>query len=865
MKQAGVSKRFYFIILLSLTYLTCSKDTLFDPQGHALSIPYAFVSPTPKNSISTLADSSGLAIIDTVVKGKPLYFIGLISSPQNGLKASWNFGDNQTAATAITQHAFGQAGKYVAQFSIEDPIGNKKSDTVTVYAVSIPVIDSMILPANGDTDINPDSIVFSWRLAPADPGDTLFSSLLVGINPTALSPLVNGIKSQTYLDARGVYSSKYYWRVVAKSAFGQIDTSAIDSFSTAGPVAANSKLTITKITSDTIIKVGDSVMFSAVAEDSGSTISLYSWDFDQSGVFDISGPNLNSYVHRFSTEGAYNVVFQVTDANNQTAQKTIKVLVINTNIQVTFASPDTIVDFGGMVRCSLSVNTAGSNLSFAIDTAHTGNYVPMKQSGSCASFVFSTGSASAWDSVKMRTIYFSVDTIFAGFKVSIRPETLTIIGIDSTDSTITVNWSKSKATNFQEYLLYRGANVSVDTATTLLATISQANTASYIIQVPTHTALPGYYRIYQKDNLGLLSAGSNVVFGNTMNAPPSKPVIINPSKGNDTLLSNATILWHKCIDPNGDPVTYTVQIKIDSAAFRTLKTGITDTFYTLKNYGDSTFLAAVRVVASDDKGATSSAERLNIYFQQVKYNGMMRVFAGTITDDQGNTAIISHDFFVDTVEVTQGEFRAVMPVLPSQTNIGNQFPVQNVSWFQAIMYCNALSKQANLDTVYDYATISDADGASGLICNWGRNGFRLPTEDEWELAAKGGENFTYATFNGKLSCPNANYGAGACGPNGTVLVASYAPNPYNLYDLTGNVSEWCWDRYIQASAGRTNNRIDFNGPAGFGLLQARSIRGGNFTDTSPLILESAYRSSSLPNTKYAVLTNIGFRCVRMAP
>ena len=179
------------------------------------------------------------------------------------------------------------------------------------------------------------------------------------------------------------------------------------------------------------------------------------------------------------------------------------------------------------------------------------------------------------------------------------------------------------------------------------------------------------------------------------------------------------------------------------------------------------------------------------------------------------------------------------------------------------MHCNALSKLANLDTVYSYGPITSI-GAYNLGIDWGKNGYRLPTEDEWELAAKGGRNFTYATDNDSLSCFKSNYGV--CGLSGTVLVGIYPPNPYGLHDLAGNVSEWCWDRFIKNPPGRINGRTDFHGPAGgFSALQARAVRGGSYTDNNPILLETSNRSSSLPTSKYADLTSMGFRCIRLAP
>ena len=1046
MERATTKNGMYACIAAALIFFACSKDTLFDPNGHAFSYPFAFVSLTLPNALS-LSDTLGLATADTVPKGRNIYFIGLVSNPQLKVNKAWIFGDGQREDTAsIAMHAFSQSGLYHAYYSIWDQEGNVLSDSVMVRVVTVPVVDILYIPLTGDTGVGPAGIEFAWHKVPADSGDTVLSFLLLGTSRSSLDTVGRNIKGQSYsLTDTLLSSTTYYWRVVLKSSFGQIDSSVVDSFTTgiqtvlskpiilstlrdttvkvgdalnfyaqvmdsgstiaeyawdfdgngvydfintatdscahSYPLAGTYKavlrvtdknginaydtvtITITalqptpgtpvivKIKNDTTVKVGDTVKFYATVYDSSSTIAKFEWDFNGDGTFDTvktdtslcshvyqtagtyravlrvtdangktatatakiivvpiiqtdtpvvqsishdttvtvldpvllfarvtdvagdtitlyswhfgdgtndtAGIHADSVIHRFPTAGLFNVVFRATDKAGLYAQDTVKITVVRQKLlQLNFSSRDTIVDFGGTVRCSINVTTPLSNLSFAIDTAHSGSYIPMKQSGASASYNFSTGTASSWDSVKMRATSPSSDTLFAGFKVEIRPRPLTITGIDSTDSTITVTWSQTMETDFQEYLLYRNSTSSVDTTGELVATITQAGTLTYTTPVPSYVPQPRYYRVYQKDKEGLLSAGSNIVFGAIRNSPPGQPVFIVPLNDNDSLLSNATIRWKRSIDPNGDTVRYELQLNKNNAGYVSYASGITDTFIVLHGIDTTGFIANIKIIASDTKGASSSAERLNIKFKNVASGIMRRVLAGTITDDQGNTALISHDFFMDTTEVTQLSYSGVMPSMPNQGNgnVGNQFPVENVSWFDAIMFCNALSKRANLDTVYAYT----GNNANTVVCTWTKNGYRLATEDEWELAAKAGENLMYATNDGLLSCAEANYG-GCHG--GTTLVANYLPNSYGLHDLTGNVSEWCWDRYQLNPPGRTNGRTDYTGPiatAGVGS-QAHSMRGGSYLDNNTTILESSYRSSSA-----VAAPSIGFRCVRLA-
>ena len=959
MKLKKIPRIFLFCAGAVFLIYDCAQDTLFDSSGHSFARPFAFVSLSMQN-IPTLSDTAGFATIDTVPKSTDVYFIGLVSRPNQKITLSWNFGDGQSEDTSsIVKHVFPQIGTYRAYYTIGDSIGNRIADSVTVLVYTPPRLNGLVIPASGETGVPPsapEGIQFAWLKEPSDPGDTVLSNILLGATINSLDTIARNLKGLSYYYVIPLLSSTtYYWRVVLRDVYGAISLSSLDSFTTSfqgviskptilsalgdttvkamdtlqffvlaadsggvitdyawdwngdgtydttganldsckhvyqtegtyrpfvritdqnkktdtaiiriivTPLNPTDKPVIQSISRDTTIKPLDSILLYANVSDANDTIKEYAWDFNGDGHFDTSGIHADSCVHRFANEGSFNVVFKATDQKGLFTQDTVKVTVIKEKLQLNFKSRDTIVDFGGTVRCSIRVNSSGSNLSFGVDTGHGGLYIPMNKSGSSASYIFSTGAASSWDSVKMRVTSPSTDTLFAGFKVDIRPRQLTITTIDSTDTTITVHWNQSLETDFQEYKLYRNTTSSVDTTGELVDSIAQASTVSYTIHVPDSVPMPRYYRLYQKDKEGVLSLGSDVVFGNIQSSPPSQPMLVTPVSDGDSILSNATIRWRRSIDPHGDTVAYELQINANNAGYKTVIAGATDTFFTLKNFDTLTFHANVKVIASNKKGVSSQSERLNVYLRQIAFAKMLRVKAGTITDDQGNTAIISNDFFMDTIEVNQVSYKEIMPNVPPQTNIGNQFPIQNVSWFEAIMYCNALSKRDQLDTVYTYTSIN-LDGATALVCNWDRTGYRLPTEDEWELAAKGGVNDTFATDNGHLSCSKANYRA--CGLNGTVIVAIYPPNPYGLHDLTGNVSEWCWDRFIQNAPGRTNERIDFSGPAGFGFLQARSVRGGSYTDNNLTILESSYRSNSLPTSKYAVLTTIGFRCVRLAP
>ncbi len=203
-------------------------------------------------------------------------------------------------------------------------------------------------------------------------------------------------------------------------------------------------------------------------------------------------------------------------------------------------------------------------------------------------------------------------------------------------------------------------------------------------------------------------------------------------------------------------------------------------------------------------------------------------------------------FTIGRFEVTQSEYESAMGKNPSSFK-GKNLPVESVSWYDAIEFCNALSRQNNLQPVY---TID------GKAVRWNRdaNGYRLPTEAEWEYACRAG---TITPFNtgGNISVDDSNYfgtypytiednywsqnemdTSPGVYREKTVPVNQFEPNKYGLYNMHGNVSEWCWDAYSEYNINDSDNP---SGPAS-GFM--RVCRGGGWNDFGKH-LRSAYRSA----------------------
>ena len=216
------------------------------------------------------------------------------------------------------------------------------------------------------------------------------------------------------------------------------------------------------------------------------------------------------------------------------------------------------------------------------------------------------------------------------------------------------------------------------------------------------------------------------------------------------------------------------------------------------------------------------------------------------------------------------------------------YPVENVDWYDTVKWCNARSQQAGLAPVY-YTdaglTLVFTNGeTTNVYANWSANGYRLPTEAEWEKAARGGTAGQRFPWGNTINFSQANYhSAGGAyisydlgpgysppgfGDDPAFLVWSYPyanpvgyfpPNGYGLYDMAGNMSEWCWDEYGTPYPGGTDPR----GPQ-FGTN--RITRGGSWA-SGAYALRCATRVPSNPSSIgiYYPLNEdkiLGFRCVK---
>jgi len=269
-------------------------------------------------------------------------------------------------------------------------------------------------------------------------------------------------------------------------------------------------------------------------------------------------------------------------------------------------------------------------------------------------------------------------------------------------------------------------------------------------------------------------------------------------------------------------------------------------------------------------------------------------------DEELHYVTLTNDFEIQKYEVTQGEWNVVVESWnPSwHKECGDECPVECVSWFQALAYANMKSVQAGLAPCYALSDVTCVDEkkvgfnyqecmnetqggvneasialAGGAGNPYECKGYRLPTEAEWEYAARAGSLTSFHPSPGNDGMitvtgfcpleldPNLDQIAVYCAnsPGNPTAVGSKEPNEWGLYDMIGNVSEWCWDRQLPYAEGpATDPAVEPLDLPGNLTAWKATVRAGCFA-AGTSVCRSASRMVSMPWLKTDV---IGFRLVR---
>ncbi|MEC8424124.1 MAG: SUMF1/EgtB/PvdO family nonheme iron enzyme, partial [Myxococcota bacterium] len=357
------------------------------------------------------------------------------------------------------------------------------------------------------------------------------------------------------------------------------------------------------------------------------------------------------------------------------------------------------------------------------------------------------------------------------------------------------------------------------------------------------------------------------------NTAPTAPVVAidpgDPVVGEDLVCEVTTA----STDADGDTVTYTMAWTVDTVAYggALTTTWTDDTVDGGDTLVDEVWSCTATPDDGDDDGITATD---SVTITQSCSDGsivlsssgvdFVEICAGSF--DMGCTpgqsscgsdespvmpVTLTRNYYVSQTEVTQGQYQALMGTNPSYfSSCGTDCPVEMVSWYMAAAYANALSAAEGLSECYACTGSGASVSCDLAVSFYACEGYRLPTEAEWEGAARCGEDLLYA---GSNTLNDVAWYTSTSGGRSR-LVGGRDANACGLHDMSGNVWEWVHDGYnasFYAGSGRTDPLSESG--------STRSIRGGGWNTTNAHRLRSAYRTDDSPALAY---DNLGFRLAR---
>jgi formylglycine-generating enzyme required for sulfatase activity len=446
-----------------------------------------------------------------------------------------------------------------------------------------------------------------------------------------------------------------------------------------------------------------------------------------------------------------------------------------------------------------------------------------------------------------------------------------ITAIDTAQYTGTINWSPTVSGTFAASTVYT-ANIVLTPKTGFTLTGVAANSFTVAGATVIHSANSGE----------VAAVFPATLFSLTMINIAAIPGVPAPVLGGTPVTAiTATAQYTGTVTWSGSPATFAASTVYTASITLTAKAG-----FTLTGVAENSFtVAGATATNTVNSGLVTAVFPVTLFSLT-----MINVPAGSFQRDATATNIstISTAYRMSQYEITRAQFAALLTTDPSNTTYssGTSDPVQMTNWYHAIAFCNKLSLAEGLTPVYEvagvdfsilsYASIPTMDNTnwSAATATWTANGYRLPTEMEWMWAAMGaigtGTNTTgylkaFAGSTGHNAIGNyAVYdyygtGIGRTTTERSNPVGSKLPNELGLYDMSGNVWEWCWDWYAGDPAGTlVSDAVDGSG-RGAASGTYRVDRGGSWGDGASSCTVASRSSYNPGSRRY---DGIGFRVVR---
>ena len=247
---------------------------------------------------------------------------------------------------------------------------------------------------------------------------------------------------------------------------------------------------------------------------------------------------------------------------------------------------------------------------------------------------------------------------------------------------------------------------------------------------------------------------------------------------------------------------------------------------------------------TDTSNAHTAFNSLGIEMLRVEGGSFQMGSTNGETNESPVHSVTVSSFYIGKYPVTQKEWFEIMGSNPSYFK-GDKRPIESIDWYQAIDFCNKLSQKEGLTPAYKVSL------HTYISCNWQADGYRLPTEAEWEFAARGGNLSKGYEYSGS----DYTYEVGWNEDNSrkeTKTIGMKKANELGIYDMSGNVWEWCWDYEAKYSSESQTN------PKGASTGSYRVVRGGSWSNYDKYC-RVANRCSSYPESSSR---SLGFRLAR---